>query len=433
MLRRGSIAMTFVRLAVQTKALGRKGALLFGAFLCLAIPAKAEYRVDVGDVLEISVAGVPELRQRVVVQLDGSISYPLLGTFIVAGLPPTEVRNKIRTTLPGKVFRQRAPDGRENVFVIEPDQISASVVEYRPIYVNGDVSRPGQQVYRPLMTVHQAVALSGGYEIMRFRMNNPFLESADLRGEYESLWTEFAKEQAHIWRMRTELGEEDNLDQKVLRDTPVPTPTISQITRLEADQLKTRQDDYQREKEFLRHGVKQADEQIGILSEQLEKEEGGLQADTQDLQRITELFERRAVAMPRMTDARRALLLSSTRKLQTISQLLYTKRQRDEFARRLEKLDDERRINLLRELQDAGVKLNQIRARLQAIGEKLEYTSLVRSQLKRGAGGKPEITIVRKGENGRERFIAEEESELQPGDVVEVALRPEQGVVLPPR
>src|SRR5258705_13368885 len=46
--------MTFVQLVTQTKTLGRKGALLSGVLLCSVIPAKAEHRVDVGDVLEIS-------------------------------------------------------------------------------------------------------------------------------------------------------------------------------------------------------------------------------------------------------------------------------------------------------------------------------------------------------------------------------------------
>src|SRR5258705_10621029 len=145
--------MRFVQ--TVTRALGRKAALLSGVLLYSAIPATGgEHRMDVGDVLEISVAGVPELRQRVTVQLDGSISYPLLGTFVVAGLPPSEVRAKLRSALPSKVFRQRAPDGREFVVVIEADQVTANVVENRPIYVNGDVSRPGEQAYRPLMTVH---------------------------------------------------------------------------------------------------------------------------------------------------------------------------------------------------------------------------------------------------------------------------------------
>src|SRR5262249_50584163 len=197
--------MTYVHSRIHITPLCFKWGSLALSLICSATPTKAESRLDVGDILEISVAGVPDLQRRVAVQLDGSISYPLLGTFVVTGLTPSEVRAKIQATLPTKVFRQRAPDGRENVVIIEPDQVTASVAEYRPIYVNGDVSRPGAQDYRPLMTVRQAVALSGGYEIMRFRMNNPFLESADLRSEYESLWTEFAKEQAHIWRMKTEL------------------------------------------------------------------------------------------------------------------------------------------------------------------------------------------------------------------------------------
>ena len=406
---------------------------MFCALLSWSIPAKAEYRIDAGDILEIAVAGMPDWRQRVEVQLDGSISYPLLGTLVVAGLSPSEIRTKIQSILSTKVFRQSTPDGREHVVILDADQVTANVVEYRPIYVNGDVSRPGVQAYRPLMTVRQAVALCGGYEIMRFRMNNPFLESADFRSDYESLWTDFAKEQVHIWRIRTELGEEGNLDQKVLQDVPLPASKISQITRLEAEQLKGRQEDYLREKEFLRRVIKQAEEHIGVLSESLKNEEAGVQGDMEDLHRVTDLFGKGAVAITRITDARRAVLWSSTLKLQTTAQWMSQKKQREEVSRQLERLDDQRRMDLLRELQDAGVRLSQISARLQGVGEKLQYTALVRSQLVRGSGGKPQVAIIRKGENGRERIVAEEDFELQPGDVVEVALRAEQGVVLPPQ
>jgi polysaccharide export outer membrane protein len=425
--------MTVLRSALLAKG-GKRSALLFCALFTWSIPAEAEYRIDAGDILEIAVAGMPDWRQRVEVQLDGSISYPLLGTVVVAGLSPSEARTKIQGILPTKVFRQSTPDGRERVVVLDADQVTANVVEYRPIYINGDVSRPGVQAYRPLMTVRQAVALCGGYEIMRFRMNNPFLESADFRSDYESLWTDFAKEQLRIWRTRIELGEEgDNLDQKVLQEVPLPASTISQITRLEAEQLKSHQEDYLREKEFFRRVIKQAEEHIGVLSESLKNEEEGIQADKQDLHRVTDLFGKGAVAITRITDARRALLWSSTLKLQTTAQWMSQKKQREEVSRQLERFDDQRRIGLLRELQDAGVRLSQISARLQGVGEKLQYTALVRSQLVRGSGGKPQIAIIRKGENGRERLVAEEDFELEPGDVIEVALRVEQGVVLPPQ
>src|SRR5260370_7720282 len=58
--------------------------------------AKAEYRVNIGDVLEVAVAGVPDLRNRVAVQMDGNISLPLIGAVPVAGPPLQEIRAKLR-------------------------------------------------------------------------------------------------------------------------------------------------------------------------------------------------------------------------------------------------------------------------------------------------------------------------------------------------
>lgn len=416
--------MNFIRSRVRTSWLRKARSTALILAICFAMPAMAEYRLDVGDVVEISVLGIPELRQRVPIQLDGSISYPLLGSLKVSGLSPSEVRAKIQAILPTKVFRQRASDGRESVVVIEPDQVTVGVVEYRPIYVNGDVSKPGEQTYRPRMTVRQAVALSGGYEIMRFRTKtNPFLESSDFRSEYESLWTEFAKEQAHVWRLRTELGDKDNPDQKVLREAPIAPSVLLQIAHLEDEKLKSRQSEYDREKVFLQGAIKLTDTQIQTLSEQLQQEDQGVKEDTQDLQRITDLLGKGSVTVLRLTDARRALLLSSTRKLQTTAQLMFQRRQRQDTARQLERLDEQRKVALLQELQDTGVKINQIKARLQGIAEKIQYTALIRSQLVRGSGGTPEITIVRSGPTNRERFTADEETELQPGDVIEVSLR----------
>jgi polysaccharide export outer membrane protein len=119
-------------------------------------------------------------------------------------------------------------------------------------------------------------------------------------------------------------------------------------------------------------------------------------------------------------------LLSSTRKLQITAQLMQMRKQQDDFARQLQRLDDQRRIKLLQELQDANVKLAETRAKVEGVREKLEYTAQVRSQLTRESNGSPQITVLRKGEKGWERTLANEETELQPGDVIEVALRYEQ-------
>jgi polysaccharide export outer membrane protein len=395
--------------------------------------AKAEYRVNIGDVLEVAVAGVPDLRHRAAVQMDGNISLPVVGMLPVAGLPVSQIRANIGAALAGKVFRQRTADGREAVIVIDANEVTTTVAEYRPLYINGDVSKPGEYPYRPGTTARQLVALAGGYDIMRIRMNNPYLESADLRSEYGSLWTELAKEQARMWRIKSELGEASQINPGMLADGPTARSTISEIVNAETEYLKTKQSDYRKEKAFLQRGVQQGEDQVHVLSEQQKKEEEGLQSDLEELQKASDLYGRGSLTSPRVTDARRAVLLSSTRKLQTSAQLMQVKNQQDEVTRRLAKLDDQRRLDLLRELQDTSVKLNQIREKLQSVGEKLQYTAMVRSQLVRGAGSKPEVAIIRNGEKGPERIIANEDAELQPGDTIEVTLRYHDGPEAPPR
>ena len=112
---------------------------------------------------------------------------------------------------------------------------------------------------------------------------------------------------------------------------------------------------------------------------------------------------------------------------------MQVKKQQDELTRRLEKLDDQRRLDLLRELQDTSVRLNEIREELHGVGEKLQYTAMVRSQLARGAVNKPAIAVIRKSEKGQERIIADEDTELQPGDTVEVTLHYQDGPDAPLR
>jgi polysaccharide export outer membrane protein len=263
----------------------------------------------------------------------------------------TQIRANIGAALASKVYRQRMLDGREAVIVIDADEVTAIVAEYRPIYANGDVSKPGESPYRPAITARQLIAVAGGYDIMRIRMNNPYLESADLRSEYGSLWTELAKEQAHMWRIKNELGEGSQINPGALTDVPIARSAISEIVHAETEYLKTKQSDYQQEKAFLQRAVRQGDDEVRVLSDQQKKDEEGLQSDLEDLQKPTDLFGKGSLISPRVTDARRAALLSSTtRKLQTSAQLLQVKKQQDEFVRKLTKLDDQRRLDLLHEL-----------------------------------------------------------------------------------
>ena len=120
------------------------------------------------------------------------------------------------------------------------------------------------------------------------------------------------------------------------------------------------------------------------------------------------------------------MLFSSTRVLQTSAMLAQVDQARLELQRKLQATEDKHRITLLGELEEARMRLATTQAKIQSVGEKVVYAGVVRSKLVRGTGDKPSITIFRAGSGGHEdSFAAKEETELFPGDVVEVAVRSE--------
>jgi polysaccharide export outer membrane protein len=125
----------------------------------------------------------------------------------------------------------------------------------------------------------------------------------------------------------------------------------------------------------------------------------------------------------RVTEARRSVLFSSTRYLQTTSQLGHFRKELGEVNRRLEKAHDTRKTELLKEYQEAIVKSNTTSAKIKSTLEKLAYAGGARSLLSGRMGDRPTITIVRESNGDITKIAADEDAELKPGDVVEAAVK----------
>lgn len=382
----------------------------------------AQYKLAPGDTIEVSVGGMPEQRNRMQIQIDGTIVLPGVGSVDVAGLTSAELQTRMETLLQSRVLRQRSADGREQALVVKPRDVMTSVVEYRPIYVTGDVLTPGQQVYRASMTVRQAVAVAGGFSLLRSRAQAGATDPADLVRDYQSFATEYIKEYVHVVRTNAELRGDDKFDQTAPSEISLPASAIDPILQSEAQSLKTAQIDYRKERSFLEDAVKQSDAQLVTLRKQQDAEEKGVQADEEELDRVVKLFSSGSLTSPRVTESRRALLLSSTRRLQTTVELMRLQRQREDFLRQIERLANQRTINLLRELKDSNVHMADLRVKMKALSQKLQPMG--------GAGVlpietsdlRPEVTIVRKIGQQWDRIAASVDFDVEPGDVVDVAL-----------
>ena len=399
------------------------------AILLYSSSAYADYLVQPGDVLEIAVAGLPDLKLRGTVDTDGQIAVPLTASVKVGGLEFAKVQAKIRELLSQRIYQQRGPDGRDATTAISPDSVIVTIAEYRPVYLTGDVTKPGQQTFRPGLTVRQAVALAGGYEIMRFRMNNPFLEGADLRNSYQTAWMDYVAKQANIWRIRKQL-DPDKADApegtlEKLTEAPLSASILEAVRTTTREQYAAAEDRFHAERDYLVKTVETADSQIKLLKVRQGKDEENVEVDSTDYETLKDFRSHGNLPSTRLAEARRLYLFSSIQSLQTGVQLVNTTRERDEAARNVTRLTEARRTDLLKELSSALIERNSLLSQLQAVGEKITYTGVIRSQLARGAGATPKIQIIHPGADGGQSVEAEEDSVLRPGDTIDVALHTE--------
>jgi polysaccharide export outer membrane protein len=116
----------------------------------LAQPASSDYLLGPGDRIRIITFGDQQLTGEFRVNDSGDIAVPLLGNIHAVGLTPQQLEQSVTASLV-----------RSNLF--KNPSVSIEVVLYRPIFVLGEVSRPGQYPYQPGMTALTAVAVAGGF------------------------------------------------------------------------------------------------------------------------------------------------------------------------------------------------------------------------------------------------------------------------------
>ena len=107
------------------------------------------YLLDTGDRLRIIVFGQAELSNLYTVDQTGRLSVPLIGNVAVRGLTTKETEDQIASAL-------------RNGFLKTP-QVTVEVETYRPFFVLGEVTQPGQYPYVLGMTAQTAVAIARGF------------------------------------------------------------------------------------------------------------------------------------------------------------------------------------------------------------------------------------------------------------------------------
>jgi protein involved in polysaccharide export with SLBB domain len=109
-----------------------------------------DYRLGAEDKVKVTVFGEPDLSGEFLVDSSGVLSAPFLGQIQVKGMTLREFE---------AAYAAKLRDAQ----ILRDPRVSAEVTSFRPIYVLGEVKKPGQYAYVSGMTVQKAVALAEGY------------------------------------------------------------------------------------------------------------------------------------------------------------------------------------------------------------------------------------------------------------------------------
>jgi polysaccharide export outer membrane protein len=116
----------------------------------VAIPApRGGYTLDAGDKLRVVVFGQDGLTNSYSVDAGGNITMPLIGAVSARGLSTAELSAAIGARL-------------KQGFIREP-HVAVEIEAYRPFFILGEVTFPGQYPFVANMTVETAVAIAGGF------------------------------------------------------------------------------------------------------------------------------------------------------------------------------------------------------------------------------------------------------------------------------
>jgi polysaccharide export outer membrane protein len=124
-------------------------ALILCALSWPVLAQEYSYRLNPGDILDISVWKEEGMQRETLVLPDGMISFPLAGHLMAAGKTPQDVQASLIE--------------RIKEFIPDP-QITVTVLRTagNKIYVVGQVNRPGEFPVSHRIDVMQALSLAGG-------------------------------------------------------------------------------------------------------------------------------------------------------------------------------------------------------------------------------------------------------------------------------
>ena len=126
-----------------------------------------------GEKIKITVYGEDSLTGDYDINPAGYVTMPLIGTVRAAGRSQTELAKDLTAKFSRGGF-------------LQDPHVTVAIVQFRPFYVLGEATTPGEYPFRSGLNVHTAVAMAGGFT---YRASRTYVL---VRHSSEEVWKEYS-------------------------------------------------------------------------------------------------------------------------------------------------------------------------------------------------------------------------------------------------
>lgn len=392
------------------KAIAVAALILSGVFA--AHVEAGNYTLNVGDQVRIKIYEWPDLSGDYRVGPDGMLFVSLIGQVAAEDLTPAELADRIAERL------------KDVARVEAPPNTTVEITEYQPFFILGDVQQPGEYVYRPGLTVLQAVSIAGGMYRIGATSPQQLRNSIVSRGELVLLGLEIDQLTARRARLHAELNSHDELEFPAALVARRKESYVNKLMTEERLLFEANATQYAEQSEVLTGLQAFYEAESEALAVQSSDARTQIASAEQQLENVETLVSRGLAPSPRQFDMEQVVAGITANQRQLETNVLRAKQSVAETKQRLLDLHWQRRNKIIAESQQTEAALEAARQKLGTtqtlILEAEMEAQMMERQDEQVAASEPEYEIIRNSGSSVDKVMVDENEPVEPGDVIRV-------------
>jgi len=380
------------------------------------------YRLTVGDQISVRVLSwnAVTLQFETYAALAGDFAVQSNGDLVLPLLAPVPAEGRTAIGL-AAVLGERY---RDRLGLPDPPSVTLEVTQFGPIFVLGDVARPGRYDFAPGLTAIQGVALAGGVYRLADAQGDGLAGIIRAAGSLEEVSADLARQRMTLARLEAMLADAERFDRP---DLPLPPGGIEVQDALFAQAL----DQFESNRVRRDRALASIDESRALLDTELAALRGKLDGVQRQLQLVREsvgtmesLLERGLARSPALVSLQRTQIELEARELDTETAIFRAQQRMSDLDREVSDLRTGLRLQTLDELQRAEAQVQRLEARRAMLHRLLAGAEPVARADSDVVQTELLYSILRREGDREVRLPADEGTRLAPRDVLIVANMP---------